>query len=184
MTKKITAPYHVCYSPVDTALLGRIWIAARRSGLFLLDFSDTEAEFLEKLSSSLENFSGGAKIRLDPTDLSEYLDSLLDYFESSVPIPQELPIQIDYLTEFQQMVLEEVRRIPMGTITTYGELALQMDNEKAARAVGQVLRANPLPVIIPCHRIVLSDGSIGGYGGILGSERKIALLKHEGVILA
>jgi methylated-DNA-[protein]-cysteine S-methyltransferase len=72
----------------------------------------------------------------------------------------------------------------MGTITTYGDLARQMDNELAARAVGQVLRANPLPLIIPCHRVVRADGSVGGYGGILGSQRKIALLKHEGVILA
>jgi O-6-methylguanine DNA methyltransferase len=184
MAKKKAAHYHVCYSPVDTPFLGRIWIAAKRKGIFLLDFSETEAEFLEQLSAILETFRGEPEFKLDPTDLTLYLDTLLAYFEDSVPIPPDLPIQIDYLTKFQQTVLEAVKQIPMGTITTYGELAQQMDNEKAARAVGQALRANPLPVIIPCHRVVLSDGSVGGYGGILGSERKIALLKHEGVILA
>lgn len=176
--------FSVCYSPVDTPILGRIWIAASSGGVFLLDFSEREGDFLSALNKNLGHFSGTAELRLDPTDLSVYLDAVLSYFDYGTPIPENLPVNISYLTEFQRKVLGLVKEIPMGTITTYGDLARQLDNELAARAVGQVLRANPLPVIIPCHRVVRADGSVGGYGGILGSQRKIALLKHEGVILA
>ena len=184
MPKKKAPPYHVCYTPVDSQLLGRIWIAARRGGIFLLDFSETESHFMEALTHTLKKIKGKPEIRLDPTDMTIYLDALLAYFDESTPIPDDLPILIDTLTGFQREVLSLVQRIPMGTVSTYGELARQLENENASRAVGQVLAANPLPVIIPCHRVVRSDGSVGGYGGILGSERKIALLKHEGVILA
>jgi methylated-DNA-[protein]-cysteine S-methyltransferase len=176
--------YTVCYSPVDTSLLGRIWIAARGSGICFLDFSESEAEFTNGLFAVLSHFPGEAEIRLDPTNLSKYLETLIAYFDERTPIPDDLPTQIGFLTEFQCEVLKIVKGIPMGSVLTYGELARQLGKPQAARAVGQVLRANPLPVIIPCHRVVRSDGSVGGYGGILGSERKIALLKHEGVILA
>jgi methylated-DNA-[protein]-cysteine S-methyltransferase len=183
MNTKENETYSVCYTPVDTSLLGRIWIAARENGVFFLDFSETEAEFMSRLSAILENFKGEANIRLDPTGLSLYLEALLAYFDQRTPIPEDLPVQINFLTDFQREVLALVKATPMGTFTTYGELAKQLEKEHAARAVGQVLRANPLPIIIPCHRVVRADGSVGGYGGILGSERKIALLKHEGVIL-
>jgi methylated-DNA-[protein]-cysteine S-methyltransferase len=184
MNTKTNEIYPVCYTPVDTTLLGRVWIAARRSGVFFLDFSETEAEFMASLSKVLSNFPGDAEIRLDPTGLATYLDALLAYFDEGTPIPEDLPVNISFLTIFQRDVLRLVKAIPMGTISTYGELARQLERENAARAVGQVLRANPLPIIIPCHRVVRADGSVGGYGGILGSQRKIALLKHEGVILA
>lgn len=183
MTGQEENTYSVCYSPLDTSLLGRLWIAARDEGLFLLDFSETEENFLEYLEEVLEHISGVPEIRLDPTSLSDYLEALLNYFEEKIPIPEDLPINIDFLTDFQREILEEIQSIPFGAVSTYGEVAKQLDKENAARAVGQVLRRNPLPIIIPCHRIVSADGTIGGYGGILGSERKIALLKHEGVIL-
>jgi len=88
------------------------------------------------------------------------------------------------MTEFQQQILKIVQLLPMGSTITYGEIADQIENPNASRAVGQVLRRNPIPIIIPCHRVISSDGTLGGYGGVIGSQRKIALLKHEGVILA
>jgi methylated-DNA-[protein]-cysteine S-methyltransferase len=175
--------YSVCYTPLDTPLLGRIWIAARESGIFLLDFSETEEGFKEKLSSVLEHIPGEPETCLDPTSLSIYLEALLNFFNHKTPIPENLPINIDFLTDFQRQILGLIQAIPFGAVATYGDIAKQLENENAARAVGQVLRRNPLPIIIPCHRIVMADGSVGGFGGILGSERKIALLKHEGVIL-
>jgi len=77
-----------------------------------------------------------------------------------------------------------VREIPFGASTTYGEIAEAIENPNSSRAIGQVLRRNPIPIIIPCHRVLSADGTLGGYGGVMGSKRKIALLKHEGVILA
>ena len=177
-------PFPVCYTPIDSSLLGRIWIAARESGIVFLDFSESEAGFLANLSAHLENFKGEPQLRLDPTGLSPYLEVLNAYFDQEIQISDDLPLEIACLTDFQCDVLELVRAIPFGSVMTYGELADKLSNPKASRAVGQVLRRNPLPIIIPCHRIVSAGGIIGGYGGILGSERKIALLKHEGVILA
>ena len=174
--------FSVCYSPLDTSLLGRLWIAVREEGLFLLDFSETEEEFMGNLDEILKHIAGVPEIRLDPTNLSIYLEALLNFFNHKAPIPKDLPIDIDFLTDFQRQILELIQSIPFGAVMTYGDIAKQLEKENAARAVGQVLRRNPLPIIIPCHRIVSADGTVGGYGGILGSERKITLLKHEGVI--
>lgn len=183
MSQQEQKSYSVCYSPLDTALLGRLWIAARDGGIFLLDFSESEKEFLENMHKILDNIPGVPQMHIDPTNLAIYLEALLDYFNQNNPIPRDLPIYIEFLTDFQREILELVQNIPYGAVTTYGDIAKQLEKENAARAVGQVLRRNPLPIIIPCHRIVSADGTIGGYGGILGSDRKIALLKHEGVIL-
>ena len=106
------------------------------------------------------------------------------YLNDKTPIPDDLPVDLHQLTDFQQEILGRVRRVPFGATTTYGEIADEIDNPNASRAIGQVLRRNPIPIIIPCHRVLSADGTLGGYGGVMGSERKIELLKHEGVILA
>jgi O-6-methylguanine DNA methyltransferase len=84
-------------------------------------------------------------------------------------------------TPFQRAVWEEMRRIPYGTTRTYGDIARIIDHPRAYRAVGAASGANPLPIVVPCHRVIGRDGSLRGYGG--GLELKEALLKLEGVIL-
>ena len=79
----------------------------------------------------------------------------------------------------RERVFELVKRIPRGMVTTYGELARALGNPKAARAVGAILRSNDRPIEIPCHRVVCSDGRVGGYS--LGVDLKIKLLRQEGV---
>jgi methylated-DNA-[protein]-cysteine S-methyltransferase len=81
-------------------------------------------------------------------------------------------------------VLEETRRVPRGQVSTYAEIARRIGNPKAVRAVGQALRRNPIPIVVPCHRVVASDGTLGGYGGNLRDQRKLDLLKLEGVSFA
>ena len=80
-------------------------------------------------------------------------------------------------TEFQQRVWGELRRIPFGETISYGELAARVGNPSGSRAVGQANGANPLPVVVPCHRVVSHDGKLGGYGG--GLPTKQALLDLE-----
>jgi len=82
-------------------------------------------------------------------------------------------------TPFQLRVWQELRKIPYGETVSYQELARRLGNPKAARAVGQALGANPLPLIIPCHRVIAGNGSLGGYSS--GLDRKRRLLRHEGV---
>ena len=81
---------------------------------------------------------------------------------------------------FQEEVLNIVKQIPKGKLMTYGEIARELTGSvRAARAVGQAVAKNPYPVVVPCHRVVRSDGGIGGYSS--GVEKKIRLLSAEGV---
>ena len=84
------------------------------------------------------------------------------------------------LTRFQRHVYELCRKVPKGRVTTYKEIAKAMKT-KAYRAVGQALRQNPFAPRVPCHRIVCSDGSLGGFAGKMKSEEKIVLLEKEGI---
>ena len=78
-------------------------------------------------------------------------------------------------------MLSRLARVPYGEVTTYGALAAKAGNAKAARAVGMVMNRNPVPIVLPCHRVVGASGSLVGYAG--GLERKEALLRLEGVRL-
>ena len=82
------------------------------------------------------------------------------------------------LSPFRRAVLEETMRIPAGETRSYGWLARQVGHPGAARAVGRVMATNPMPLVVPCHRVLAADGSLGGYGG--GLPMKEALLKAEG----
>ncbi len=90
------------------------------------------------------------------------------------------------VTEFQMRVYDLTSKIPKGKVSTYGDLAKKL-NISSAQAVGQALRRNPYAPKVPCHRVVASDGSIGGFGGCMSGRHireKIALLKKEGVKVA
>jgi methylated-DNA-[protein]-cysteine S-methyltransferase len=78
-----------------------------------------------------------------------------------------------------QSVYNLVSNIPSGKVATYGQLASSVGNPRAARGIGKILNKNPRPIIVPCHRVVCSDGHIGGY--MYGKERKISLLLKEGI---
>jgi methylated-DNA-[protein]-cysteine S-methyltransferase len=82
-------------------------------------------------------------------------------------------------TEFQMRVWDELRRIPFGETISYGELAVRIGNPRTVRAVGLANGRNPVPIIVPCHRVIGADGSLVGYGG--GLDRKRWLLEHEAV---
>ena len=104
------------------------------------------------------------------------------YFAGEKPSPEELPLRPEG-TDFQQMVWRELLHIPYGQVTTYGSLAKAVAQEMgretmSAQAVGQAVGHNPISIIIPCHRVVGTDGSLTGYAG--GLDRKIRLLELEG----
>lgn len=84
-------------------------------------------------------------------------------------------------TPFQQSVWHELCKIPYGCTLSYGEIARRIGIPKGSRAVGQANHANPIPILIPCHRVIAARGGLGGYGG--GPELKLRLLKLEGVVL-
>ena len=101
---------------------------------------------------------------------------LTAYFEGAPPDFASLTLD-PRGTPFQLRAWQELRRIPWGQTISYGELARRVGNPKASRAVGQANAVNPIPLIVPCHRVIAADGSLGGYSS--GLDRKRWLLDHE-----
>jgi O-6-methylguanine DNA methyltransferase len=93
--------------------------------------------------------------------------------------PGELPVDLRSVTDFQRRVLRTTAGIPKGEVRPYGWVAYEIDSPKAVRAVGSAVARNPIPLIIPCHRVVRSDGHIGNYS-LGGPHNKVELLQHEG----
>lgn len=112
-----------------------------------------------------------------PPHLDDAVSRLLAYFEGDTP-RFDLPLDLHPATPFQQQVWHRLQQIPHGEVISYGDLAKAVGAEKGARAVGQAVGANPLPIVIPCHRVVAADGTLHGFSG--GLKRKAALLRLEG----
>jgi len=120
-------------------------------------------------------------VRLEAKDgCSEARRSLEAYLAGDLRAIDSIPVRAPG-TSFQQEVWAALRTIPVGTTTSYGALAAQLQRPSAMRAVGLANGSNPIAVVVPCHRVIGADGSLTGYGG--GLERKRWLLEHEGVDL-
>ncbi len=131
--------------------------------------------FLRQMSGDVERAAQGT-----PNDLLRRLVQCLDRYFAGQAEPFDLPLELNG-TAFQQKVWAAVRRIPFGQIRTYREIAAEIGAVGAVRAVGSANAANPVPIIVPCHRVVRSDGGLGGYAG--GLDIKDALLRLEGAIV-
>jgi len=94
------------------------------------------------------------------------------------------PSNIDGLTDFQVKVYKALLKVPAGKVLTYKELAIKIGSEKSARAVGTAMRRNPVPYLVPCHRIVRGDGIIGQFSAEGGASTKAILLQSEGIKLS
>ncbi len=110
--------------------------------------------------------------------LAGLIDALTAYF-SREPVRISAPLELSEHTDFQKDVWGVVSEIPYGEVRTYGWVAAQLGRSKAARAVGRALAENPFPIVVPCHRIVRGDGSLGGFSA--GIAWKKALLQLEGI---
>jgi len=111
--------------------------------------------------------------------LKQAMEELEQYFKGQ---RQSFNMALDLnLSPFYQKTLMEVSKIPFGTTVSYRDIAVRAGNPKAVRAAGSANAKNPVPIIIPCHRVLRSDGTLGGYGG--GLDLKKRLLLHEGLII-
>lgn len=144
--------------------LGLVQITGVEGGISGISFSDSALNTEEKH---------------DVPDLFHLCKNQLDeYFQGRRQIFDSLPL-VFRATDFQQAVWEHLMEVPFGETVTYRELAKAAGHDGAARAVGTAMNQNPLCIIVPCHRVIPSGGSIGEYAG--GVHRKEWLLKHEGV---
>ena len=118
--------------------------------------------------------------RPDPTAARDIQEQFREYFAGR-PVCFVCDLDLRGLTDFRRQVLERCRRIPYGQVMTYGELAGAVGRAGAARAVGQCMAANPIPLIIPCHRVVAADGRAGGFSAPGGAATKRRMLELEGI---
>lgn len=104
---------------------------------------------------------------------------LLDNYLKGQEVEFTFPVDLSGLKPFTMRVLEETRRIPYGRVASYRSIALRLGRPEAARAVGQALKRNPIPLVIPCHRVIRNDGLLGGF--TIGLDIKKRLLSMEGI---
>jgi methylated-DNA-[protein]-cysteine S-methyltransferase len=162
--------YDFTDSPIGTLLL-----AATPVGLCKLSFDPEPERDLDELAETF-----GARVLRSPRPLDEVRRELDEYFRARRQV-FELTLDLRPVPRFQRAVLEELARVPYGATSTYGALAAAVERPRAARAVGGAMNRNPIPIVLPCHRVVGADGRLVGYGG--GLDRKRALLELEGVSL-
>ncbi len=93
----------------------------------------------------------------------------------------DVPLDLRGLSEFARRVLELCRQIPYGATASYGEIARKAGRAGAARAVGRVMARNPVPILVPCHRVVRADGALGGFGAGLAAKRELLALERRGL---
>lgn len=155
--------------------LGPLYMAASEDGLHNVTFGVGEAAFLSGLDPL-------ARTERDPDGLAFIARQLQAYF-ADPRFRFDLRLDLARLTPFQRSVLETARRIPPGSVWTYGQVARALGKPKASRAVGQALGRNPVPIVVPCHRVIASDGGLGGYSGGGGLRSKALLLQLEGVMI-
>jgi len=167
----LDAGYDVVESPV-----GQLLVAATDRGLLRIHFAGWEPE---RMLDEIAQVAGPRVLRA-PTAVATVHRELDEYFEGRRHA-FDLAVDLRGLAPFTVTVLGELAKVPYGHTATYGELATRAGRPRAARAVGMVMNRNPIPIVLPCHRIVGASGDLVGYGG--GLERKEQLLRLEGAIL-
>jgi methylated-DNA-[protein]-cysteine S-methyltransferase len=165
----------VAYTSVDSPL-GPLVVAATPRGLVRVAYTDRNSpdDVLAELARRVSPRVLEAPARLDAVrrELDEYFGGRRHEFEA--------PVDWSQLGGFTRKVLRATARIPFGDTGTYAGVATKAGSPRAVRAAGNALGANPVPVVVPCHRVLRTGGALGGYAG--GSERKEFLLRLEGVL--
>lgn len=161
----------VAWTRIDSPI-GPLWLAATDVGLLTVGFGDPEpglADIARKLSPRVVEMPR----RLDRTrkELDEYFEGRRRSFD--------LALDRRMSRGFRAEVLQALERVAFGETLSYMDLAARAGNPKASRAVGSAMATNPIPIVVPCHRVLRTGGALGGYGG--GLDAKRWLLAHEGV---
>lgn len=158
--------------------LGWLLIAAKPQGISLVSFSGAKEPSPDECRDIIRRGTSGATAESDPAcpSLMNAMKAVSEYFDKGVPVPP-LPLDMAEGTPFQRLVWEAIGKIPFGETRSYMDIARAVGRPGASRAVGRACGANPLPIIIPCHRVVGAGGKLGGYTG--GIHIKETLLQLE-----
>jgi methylated-DNA-[protein]-cysteine S-methyltransferase len=164
----------VTYASVDSPF-GRLLVAATERGLVKLAFPEEDVDdVLARVASRVSPRIVAADGELDDArrELEEYFDGRRRRFE--------LPLDWTLVGPFGRRVLHATAEIPYGGVLSYADVAAEAGSPRGSRAAGNALGSNPIPIVVPCHRVLRSGGALGGYGG--GLERKRFLLELEGAL--
>lgn len=156
--------------------IGTLLIASDEQALRAVELRDQES----RLMRTLQRAWGDVTVRhgIGPLGVREKFER---YFEGEISAIDDIPVAMNG-SPFESAVWEALRSIPAGTVTTYGALAVALGHPlSSSRAVGAANGSNPIPIVVPCHRVIGANGNLTGYGG--GMDRKRWLLRHEGVLL-
>ena len=159
---------------VEDTPIGPLTLAATPTGLVRVGFGH-EDDVLTELAADVSPRVVRLPKRLD--GLRRQLD---EYFAGR---RRRFDVALDRRLShgYRRTVLEELSRVPYGETVSYKDLAERTGNPKASRAVGTAMATNPIPIVVPCHRVLRTGGALGGYGG--GLDTKVWLLRHEGALL-
>jgi methylated-DNA-[protein]-cysteine S-methyltransferase len=164
----------VGFDVVDSPI-GPLLVAATDRGLARIFFDAEPEHHLERLAKVF-----GPRVLRSAQTVDAAHRQLDEYFEGNRS-SFALDVDLRGAAPFARQVLDELARVPYGQTTTYGTLAARVGAPRAARAVGTVMNRNPIPIVLPCHRVVGANGSLTGYGG--GLDVKEHLLRLEGALL-
>lgn len=160
----------IAYTTVDSPL-GQLLVAATPQGICSVKIGDHQ----QNLENELRGEFPSAEMRQDNPALGEWVTAIVGHLSGQLP-NLSLPVDVR-ATAFQRLVWEYLREIPYGETRTYQQIAIELGQPGAARAVGRACATNPVAVVVPCHRVVRRDGNLGGYRW--GLHRKKALLNQE-----
>jgi methylated-DNA-[protein]-cysteine S-methyltransferase len=171
MTKSPARKIHL--GSLDHSPVGDLRVAVSGQGLVAVEWSESQP----RLAAYLARF--GADVETNQPAIQPYADEILEYLQGT---RKKFTFKIDWgtLQPFQLQALKAVFAIPYGQTRTYAEIAAQIGHPNASRAVGRANATNPMPLVIPCHRVIGTDGKLHGYGGGSGLPTKAWLLKLEG----
>jgi O-6-methylguanine DNA methyltransferase len=156
----------IYYSSFNSSLLGKVFVASTERGVCMVDFLKSEKAFLTRLK---EKFSGEI-VRNDQKN-KNVLNQLKKYLEGEL---QRFDCKLDFKgSPFQKRVWLALAKIPYGQTRSYKEIARAIGHPKAFRAVGNANGQNSIPLIIPCHRVIESNGGLGGFGHGIGVKRRL-----------
>lgn len=163
--------WHAFASP-----FGRMYVAATAAGLVRVSWQQPDDEAFER---EIRRLLPDRPVLRDPDEpvLREAERQLGEYFAGEREA-FDLPVDLEALPPFSRQVLEALQEVEFGEVVAYSDLARRIGRPRASRAVGNALNRNPVAIVVPCHRVVRRDGSLGGYGG--GVEYKERLLAVEG----
>jgi len=154
--------------------LGPIWVGLSELGLLAVEIQAN----LEAFRARLLRKYPGARVIIDQDRTKAAVQQIGEYLAGERR-EFELPIDWSGMTVFQELVLRATMAVPYGQVTTYSEIARQIGRPRAARAVGRAEATNPVPLVIPCHRVLGVDGGLHGYGAPGGVKTKAWLLHLE-----